>query len=341
VKVLFLTNLWPEEGRPWYGAFVRTQAESLRDLGVDVDVLRIRGHDSRGAYLSAAASAIGLNWRGGYDVVHSHYGHSGVVARLQARAPLVVSYCGDDLLGTRRPDGSVAARSRVEAAVFRRLAHVAAATITKSQEMENALPPRCRTRNHVIPNGVDLRRFRPIPRDEARRRLGWEAGERTVLFVGSTESGVKNYPLAEEACRQLAERVPDIRLRVAWGVEADAVPVHMSAADALIFTSTSEGSPNVIKEAMASELPIVATPVGDVPERLRDVPGCFVTEPQAPALADALAEAVTLGRAPEARAAVAELSLERVASRVVDVYESALRRRRSPAPPVTATPGAG
>src|SRR5204862_286587 len=84
------------------------------------------------------------------------------------------------------------------------------------------------------------------------------------------------------------ERLPAARLRVAGKVPISDMPVWMAAADALILTSHSEGSPNVIKEAMAAELPAVATPVGDVPERLRGVPGCYVRRPDPKALGAAL-----------------------------------------------------
>lgn len=321
-----MTNLWPDEVRPWHGAFVQSQARSLVERGVRVHVLPIRGYASRSAYLKAARSLARprRGWR--YDVVHAHYGHSGVVARLLVDRPLVVSYCGDDLLGTRTDSGSLTPRSRIEAGVFRRLAGVASATITKSREMEAALPRRYRSRNHVIPNGVDLDRFGQVDHDTARRRLGWPAGEPVLLFVGDPGIPVKNHPLAEKAAQRVTERVPGARLRVASGLPPSEVPMWMAAADVLLFTSRSEGSPNVIKEAMAAELPIVATAVGDVPERLHGVAGCFVGPPDADSLADAAVDALRHGRAPAAREAVAPLSTGAVAERLVAVYESVSRR---------------
>jgi glycosyltransferase involved in cell wall biosynthesis len=246
-----------------------------------------------------------------------------VVARTQRTAPLVISYCGDDVLGTPAEGGGLTPRSRAEAAVFRQLAHVAAATITKSEEMELALPASCRARNHVIPNGVDVERFAPRPREEARAELGWDASERIALFVGDPAIARKNYPLAEAACAVAGERVEGLRLQVAQGFTPAQIPTLMSAADALLMTSLWEGSPNVVKEAMAAELPVVAVPAGDVEERLRGVEGCFVRPYDAAALGEALAQAIQHGRSPAAREAVSALSLERVALRVIDVYERA------------------
>jgi glycosyltransferase involved in cell wall biosynthesis len=327
VRVLFVTNLWPDAQRPWYGTFVHTQARSLEALGVEVSVQAIRGYASRFAYARAIGDVARGNGTPPYDVVHAHYGHSAVVARFQRRAPLVVSYCGDDLLGTRRPDGGVKARSRMEATVFRQVARVAAATITKSEEMERALPAAVRHRNHVIPNGVDLARFRRLDRAEARRELGWAEDETVALFAANPDVVSKNHPLAAQAARRAAARVPRLRLRVAWGAPPERMPLMMSAADALLMTSTSEGSPNVVKEAMACELPVVSTPVGDAPERLSGVAGCHVRPADADALADALVDAVGHGRSPEARTAVEPLSLERVAERVLAVYREVAARR--------------
>jgi glycosyltransferase involved in cell wall biosynthesis len=315
--------MYPEEERPWYGSFLKTQAESLRDIGVDVDVLHVRGHTGPRAYLSGAGQAAALNRRCPFDVVHAHYGQCGMLGRLQVRAPLVISYLGSDLLGIRDFAGSITPRGRVEVAVFRQLARVAAVTITKSEEMARVLPRGCRRRNRVIPNGVDLERFRRIPRDEARRRLGWDEDEAVALWVGDRRfAAIKNLPLAEAVCRRVVDMVPEARLRVATRLPREEVPLWMSAADALVLTSHAEGSPNVVKEAMAAELPIVSTPVGDVPERLGGLPGCHVRPPDVDALAEALADALRHGRVPEARLAIQSLSLRRVAEQIASVYEA-------------------
>jgi len=323
LRVLFVTNMYPEAERPWYGSFLKTQAESLRQIGLDVEVLHVRGHTGPRAYLSGAGRVASLNRKCPFDVVHAHYGQCGVLGRLQVRAPLVISYLGSDLLGIRDFDGSITPRGRLEVAAFRQLSRLAAATITKSEEMAGVLPPGSRRRNTVIPNGVDLERFRPIPRDEARRLLGWNDDERVALWVGDRRfAAIKNLPLAEAVCRRIAESVPEARLRVATRLPREDVPLWMSASDALLLTSHIEGSPNVVKEAMAAELPVVSTPVGDVPTRLRGLPGCHVRPPDVDALADALTEALHHGRVPEARAAMQPLSLPRVAARIASVYEA-------------------
>ena len=324
MRVLFVTNMWPEEGRHWAGAFVKSQADSLRRRGVSVDVFHVRGYRSTRNYLHGALRA--LRWNAGldYDVVHAHYGHSGVLARLQLRRPVVVSYCGDDLLGTPSADGSLTAKSRVEVAVFRQLARTVDATITKSRAMEQVLPAAYRARNHVIPNGVDTSYFAPLSKDAARAELGWDPVERVALFAGDPELPRKNFGLAKAAVERAGSRNGGVRLRVAWGVDREQMRTMYAAADALVHTSLIEGSANVVKEAMAMELPVVAVPAGDAQERLEGVAGCAVCPYDAEPLADAVEAAVTGGRSPQARQAVSALTAESVADRVIAVYESVL-----------------
>jgi teichuronic acid biosynthesis glycosyltransferase TuaC len=323
MRVLFVSNMWPDDVRPWYGSFVHSQANSLAALGVDISVLSIRGYASTWEYPRAAVRVLASNLRR-FDVVHAHYGHSGVIGRLNVHRPLVVSYCGDDLLGT--PDASRAGkrtpRSLALARAFAQLARVSAATITKSLEMERRLPEHVRPRNHVIPNGVDLERFAPIDQGDARRRLGWSRDEKIALFVGNPALTGKNYPLAEAACAIARRDCPELRLRPVWKLPPDEMPTCLSAADTLVFPSLSEGSPNAVKEAMACELPIVATSVGDVSERLAGVSGCAVVPPEPSAFAAALLAALRHGRSLDARRAVSALSSQRVAERILDVYRS-------------------
>jgi glycosyltransferase involved in cell wall biosynthesis len=323
MKVLWVTNMWPDHHRPWYGSFVFSQAQSLRALGVEIDVVYIAGYASRSEYLRSIARIRKAVAASRYDVVHAHYGHSAVLARIQTRSPLVISYCGDDLLGTPAATGGgrLTASSRLLAAAFAQWSRLAAVTITKSEQMAMRLPSRVRRRNRVIPNGVDLTRFKPGDRKAARHALGWSNQRPNVLFAGNPTIPRKNFQLAKSVCAELARRGCEPALRVAWEVPPDQVPLWLDAADLLLFTSVSEGSPNVIKEAMAAGLPIVSPPVGDVPERLSGVAGGFVVDYDVEAMADAVLAGLKVGRSFALRDAVLPLGLEQVAHQVVRVYE--------------------
>jgi glycosyltransferase involved in cell wall biosynthesis len=331
LRVLFITSMWPDASRPHYGTFIHTQAQSLETMGMGVDVIAIRGYVSPLAYPAALRTILRQRRARAYDLTHVHTGHAAAVATVAVRPPVVISYVGGDLLGHPNERG-ITTKSRVEAFVFRQLARRAAATITKSAEMERALPRSLRVRNHVIPNGVNLEAFDPRPRTETRTTLGWDQDESVALFLGDPDDPRKNISLARAAIAEIQKTDTAVRLHVGWGVSPSEIPNLMWAADALVLPSRSEGSPNVVKEAMAATLPIVATPVGDVPERLDGVAGCFVVRPEPHDFAEALKLALNFGRSTAARQAVRDLSLTAIANRVMRLYEqvSGIQRELHP-----------
>jgi teichuronic acid biosynthesis glycosyltransferase TuaC len=333
--VLVVTNMWPDDERPVYGIFVKRQVDSLRAAGVRCDVVYLRGYRSAAAYPFAAARFLGatLAWRGRYRLVHVHAGETALAARFFAGPPMLVSYCGDDVLGDPNDDGIVPLAGRVRAAVIRGHAALCSATITKSQEMHDRLPPRIRRKDTVLPNGVDRSLFTPIDRAEARRRVGWAADERVVLFA-ATKPDIprKRRKLAEAACAAAAERIGPIRLHIAGLAPPDEVPVLMSAADCLLHTSSLEGSPNVVKEALMCNLPVVATASGDIPLLLEGVEPSYICAPDAAALGEALVGLFAAPTRSNGRSRVAEkLSSDAVASRLLELYS----RLATPARPLT------
>src|SRR5512132_3673650 len=170
MRVLVLTNMWPRADWPTRGIFVARQATDLANAGVEIDVLEIRGDRSRLDYLRAAIDIARLNFRPRtYDLINAHTGHCGLLACLQLKYPVVLTYHGYDLDGVVDP--GLRLRRRLEQMLFRRLSALVASTISQSARGHRELPAGRPERNHVIPNGVDRRMFRPLPRVEARRKL--------------------------------------------------------------------------------------------------------------------------------------------------------------------------
>jgi teichuronic acid biosynthesis glycosyltransferase TuaC len=323
--VLVVTNMWPDDERPVYGIFVKRQVDSLRAAGVRCDVVYLRGYRSAAAYPFAAARflAATLAWRGRYRLVHVHAGETALAARFFVGPPMLVSYCGDDVLGSPREDGSIPLASRIRSAVVRTHASLFSATITKSQEMHDRLPVAARRLNVVIPNGVDMESFRLIGRTEARRELGWDERDRVVLFAGTkVASPRKRQRLAAAARDHAAERIRNVRLHIAGSTPPEQMPLLMNAADCLIVTSSIEGSPNVVKEALMCNLPVVATPSGDIPMLLEGVDPSYLCPPDAAALGDALVACLTGGRRSNGRDEKGgSLASAAIAERVLDLYE--------------------
>ena len=187
--------------------------------------------------------------------------------------------------------------------------------------MEAALPKDVQHRNSVIPNGVDSNHFCPTDKAQARRRLGWEADERVVLFVGDPCELRKRFALAHAAVESAKLTLSRIRLAVAHGVEPDMVPTYMNAADCLVHLSWMEGSPNVVKEALMCNLPVIATAVGDVAELLEGVEPSFVVAPDRDEVAGALVSCLRASARSNGRSKAKWLDADRVAQRVVGVYE--------------------
>jgi glycosyltransferase involved in cell wall biosynthesis len=195
------------------------------------------------------------------------------------------------------------------------------ATTTKSKQMENLLPRRARRRNRVIPDGVDTSRFRPLDRLEARAALGWPQGEPTIISVGR-RSPVKRVWLAEQASVLAAREIAGLRWRAISDVSPDEMPLYYNAADLLLHAAASEGSPNVIKEAMACNLPVLATPAGDIPELLKDVEVSAACEARPEALAREAVRLLRAGRRSNGRERIAPLALEAATEQTLDCYRA-------------------
>jgi teichuronic acid biosynthesis glycosyltransferase TuaC len=320
--VLVVTNGWPHADNETYCVFIKRQTESLWRKGVRCDVLFIRGYRSPLAYpLAALRFAFwSLSRRPRYRVVHAHGGEAALAAVFYRRAPLLSSYLGDDLLGSPRRDASVSLQWRVRRFVIRQQTRLSARTITKSREMEWTLPRRVRRRNTVLPNGVNTELFRPINREAARLQLGWATRDRIVLFAGDPNLPRKRYFLAQAAVDRARRELPNLKLEVAHRLAPDTIPLFMNAADCLLLTSSVEGSPNVVKEALMCNLPVVASPSGDVVELLAGVEPSFICEPSAAALADGLVECLREPRRSNGRNASRRLDERVVADTLVRLY---------------------
>jgi len=312
--------MYPSPQRQGYGAFVWQQAEQLRRFGHTVDVVNILGFRSKLNYLKAAVAVLRKTSSTPYDNVHAHYGLSAFPAWFRLQAPLVITLHGSDLLG-----------GHCERLCTSAICHFADAVIVVSEEMRRRVP------GTVIPCGVDLNLFRPYSRNEARARLSWPLDKYLILFPFDPGRRLKRYDLAKAAVERLKEDGIGAELVTVFGVENREMPWHYSAADAMILCSDREGSPTSIKEALACDLPVVATDVGDVREILSGVPGTRLCTQDVSELARNLREVLDIPRSArsERRAAMAQYDQALVVEKVIAVYnralaESTASRRRLP-----------
>jgi glycosyltransferase involved in cell wall biosynthesis len=303
------------------------QIDALEELGVSSDVMFVRGFQTPRAYAVAAGklAQLAMTRRPRYGLVHCHGGEVAPLTVAFVHTPIVASYLGSDLQGHRDASGFVSGPHRLRARLVGEGSRVADRTITVSARLSERLPHSGRQRNTVIPDGVDTRVFTPVPRLAARRELGWDPDGSVVLFAASATAPVKRFWLAEAACRVASGRVPGLELRVIEDAEPGAMPTIMSAADCLLMTSSSEGSSNVVKEALACNLPVVATDAGDMAALLAGVMPSYVCAAQPERLADAIVACLRGGARSNGRARAVEFDALAVAARIIAVYTEARR----------------
>lgn len=326
MRVLQVTNMYPCASDPGFGSFVKAQIDSLQALGIECEVFFIEGYRSQLNYLSAIPKIMKRVKEGRFDLVHAHYGLSGLSAwpqRVLGSVPLVVSYCGDDLYGHANSFGKPTRSSLFWVYWHKLLSRSADACIVKSAAMGRLLPINDPV---IIANGVDFEKFQPLDQAECRRQLNLDTATRYILFPYNPSRKRKNYAAVAEALPLLRARLSaPVEILVVKGVPHAQLPLYMNAADVMILASCWEGSPNAVKEAMACNLPVVSTPVGDVPELFAGLADHYICQTTPADIADQLFKVLQTPQRSQARAAMDFLRMERVAQRVIDVYHQLLR----------------
>jgi glycosyltransferase involved in cell wall biosynthesis len=319
----------PGEGRGCSMIFARRQAGAVAAQGADVHAFYLRSRTSAVALFGEF-----LRFRKEPGTVRPHIVHAqyGTVTALFAalgalRVPLVITYRGSDLNPAPGRAGE-----RLRGWLARGFSHMAALRarqiVCVSAQLRGRLLWRP-SRAEVFPSGADPQMFYPRPRASARRDLGWTEDRPVVLFNAGYHPRVKRLDLAEAAVAAARRRLPALRLEVLDGhCPPEKVPLFMNAADCLLVTSDAEGSPTVVQEALACNLPIVSVDVGDVAERLRGVRATRLVARDPEALAQALLELVVRPSRSDGRRKLHEFSAHRVAAALCGIY----RRLAVPGP---------
>ena len=255
MKILILCS--KNSGR--IAPFITDQVEALQKAGVVCEYFTVEGKGVKG-YLRNYTPMMRKIREFKPDIIHAHYGLSGLLANLQRKVPVVTTYHGSDINNPK-----VLRYSKVSIIL-------SAWNIFVSDK--NIQLAGVKGKISLIPCGVDTDIFRPLERKPVREKLNFGDRDKIVLFAGAFDNPVKNPELAKEALA----KVPDARLMEMKGYSRVQVAELMNAADVCLMTSHSEGSPQFIKEAMACNCPIVSVDVGDVKEVIEGVEGCHIAE---------------------------------------------------------------
>jgi glycosyltransferase involved in cell wall biosynthesis len=313
VRALIVTNMYPTPQRPALGSFVRDQVEALRRRG-DVDLELFAFSPGLRAY-PRAARELRRRFRGQrFDVVHAHFGLTAWPAVAARLGPVVVTLHGNDLFHPRS--------KRLTRAILPFTALPAAVSREFSQNLSGAGVTR---RVAVLPVGIDLERFRPIPRREARERLGLDPDGPYLLFPHDPSRPLKRFDRAREAAG-------DTRLLTLGNVAPQDVPYWINAANAVLVPSQAEGFGLSVIEALACGVPAFGTPVAIHPVALDGIPGAFCAPWDRDAWRAALRPVLAADDPRVDGRARAELfSADRMAARVVAAWRDVAASEALPA----------
>lgn len=291
-----------------FAPFIVEQVEALKQVGCEVDYFGVVGKGIKG-YLSAFTTLRKKIKSFKPDVIHAHYGLSGLLANLQRTVPVVTTYHGSDI--------NVSQVLRFSKIAMR----LSKWNIFVSQRNVNIAKPK--KKYILLPCGVNLPNYVEEDICAVQQQLNWNSNNKYILFAGAFDNTVKNAKLAQDSV-SLIENAELIELK---GYTREQVTALLYASDAFLMTSFTEGSPQVIKEAMACGCPIVSVDVGDVAERIKGLEGCYIAERSSHDIAEKLNKVFSFNSRTKGRERIIELGLTNnlVAKKLVEIYEDVLK----------------
>ena len=293
-------------------AYIEEQVNSLNVIGIETTYFLVKQKGIKG-YLNEHKNLISKIKTYNPDIVHAYYGLSGLLANLQRKVPVITTYLGSDINNSKVFYFSLMSQFLSKYNIF-----VSKKNQLKSKSYKNT---------SIIPFGVETNQFVPSDKQKAREVLNIEKSTKMVLFAGAFSNTVKNAELAKKAIALFE----NVKLVPMGGYERELVPMLFNAADVCLMTSFSEGSPQFIKEAMSCNCPIVSVPVGDVPEVIENVEGCYLSSYNETELSEKIRLALEYGKKTNARQRIIELGWDStlVAKKISDIYKFVISKNKN------------
>ncbi|MCJ8292490.1 MAG: glycosyltransferase [Crocinitomicaceae bacterium] len=299
-------------------AFVKEQMQSLQATGVDCALFLVTKKGIRGylKHYKLMKQSIRIEQP---DLIHAHYGLSGLLANLQRRIPVITTFHGSDV--NQKKTRKI---SRIAALLSKRSIYV-------TQKLKNLAKDK---NGIVVPCGVDLSIFTPEQMTKSKEEMNLDSSKNYALFCSSFNNKVKNSQLAIQAIAEINHRTHlEIELLELKKFSREEVSKLLNSCDCLIMTSISEGSPQVIKEALATNRPIVSTDVGAVRDMIEGIEGCMIVDHEIESVIKGLESCFlysleygeTKGRN---RVQSLNLGLNQVAQKLRSIYDEVLRQQK-------------
>jgi len=258
-KLLLVTNMYPDEQRPYFGIFVKEQKEAYEDFGYEVTLVNVDLGEDKSKYWRGRALVKEALSKQAFDCAHIHYGLTGISCMGLPMPPSITTFHGADVnYPSQRPFS-----------IFTGLA--SQYWVFVSQLLADKMP--APGPYEVIPCGIPEKKYTGKSREEAKKKLGLDPQKPAILFPAHPENLRKNFALFEEVLTRLSD---DVQVLKFGEVKPEDTPDYYYAADVTLLTSLSEGSPQVVKESIFAGTPVVSVNVGDVDTYLPEIEGCSV-----------------------------------------------------------------
>lgn len=308
-----------------------TQMNSIIAKGVQVEYGHLSSRKSIFSLIKAGIKIYSISKRDDIDLIHVLWGSTtALITIIFSKKPVVISFCGSDLLGRKTGEGKIALLGRINSLISKVSAMFASAIITKSNDMKLALWPVVHSKTFVVPNGIEIEKFFPMDINNARKAIGIKHDNPIILFFYTEGAFVKNKNLALEVYSLVKKIFPNAELMVLSGIPHNMLIDYYNASNVMILTSFHEGSNNSIKEAIACNLPVVSVNVGDVRERLEGVENSFVIDNwNATLMAQKVIEVLHSGKRSNGSIYAGNISTDFIAERVIAVYERVLEKTKA------------
>lgn len=258
-----------------------------------------------------------------YDAVHAQYGSGCGLATSVLPGPKILTLRGSDWYGSKEQGFRGKCHDFLSRWMTRASLHRYDIVIVVSERMKRDLIAEGFSgRIEVVPDGIDLSIFRPMDRLAAREALGVRDDPHPwVLFAATVQSRPeKRYKLAEQTFEIVKKAIPQAKFIVASGISQDLMPAYVNGSDVVLLTSTHEGWPNIIKEAMACNIPFVSTDVSDLREISNKAVSCRVTDAAPEALAACVLAALSAKGRSDTRTHIAHMDIKNAARSLSGIY---------------------
>ncbi|WP_200977096.1 glycosyltransferase family 4 protein [Echinicola sp. 20G] len=253
--------------------FIKVQGDSLTEIGTEVTYFKIKGKGFFG-YLKNIKNLRNFIKKNNFDLIHAHFTLSAWVAVLTfTRVPIVLSLMGTDALGRVKNSSKIPFVNKYLTFLTYLIQPFVRSIISKSSNIEEHVW--MRKKSYILPNGVDIEKF-DGKRTCYRNELGLSKTSKYILFLGNTNNYNKNFQLLKDAEDDLNHLGYEII--APYPVNHDKIIKYLSSVDILVMCSLQEGSPNVVKESMASNCKGVFTDVGDVKSIIKGTKGYAITK---------------------------------------------------------------